>query len=804
MNWQKRARLGVAVFGIACAVGVYAVMGERVQQVAAPPPQRLDPKAVIESQGNILQQVRGTRQDYIIEAAQQLTYEGGATKLVGVKVTINNRGGRNYTITAREARAGEQQQELHLEGEVKLVASDGFEIATDEAFFTESEGRVRAPGAFTFQRGRMLGSGVGMDYDETNDILSIAGMADVLLTDEGDNTITEFTAGSGVFTRAEHLLSLTGDVHALHNEQVIDAAQAVAHLTDDDSRISAIELRERASVVGGGVGRGGGVGVSSAVGSAVGSGKGLDTMGADEIDLAYAEDGQTIERVALRGGGIVGVSASETTAGRQIAGETLDILLAADGAITNLTGRDGVRLDLGGTAAAPARSVKAKSLDGNGESGKGLTAVRFRDDVEYREEARKGRAARLVLSRVLQVAMANDAIDSAVFTGAVRFDEQGLQASGGEALYEPGKGTLKLIGGAENATPRVADEQVTVEGTTITIELVGRTMTADGTVKTTLRPRPAAPRAGGASGGRAAGGTGGTVGATPAPAPAAVTKLPGLLKQEQPANVNANAFVYEGAAGKAVYSGAATLFQGDTAVQADQISIDQTRGDLTATGNARSTIVLDSGSSVGRATTITYTDADRLITYDGIPEVLAPVPPARGRAGAVAPLVTPAPAPATGVRGAEPGSLGPAPGPAVPAPRAAVLAQLSGPQGDLRAVKIEIVLAAAGTSAGTSTAASAGAGASKVERLEAYTSVDLAVDKRKATGGRLTYFAADDRYVLTGAGAVPVKVVENCRQTTGQTLTFFKAVDRIIVDGNEQIRTQTTGGGPCSPTPLTR
>ena len=37
-------------------------------------------------------------------------------------------------------------------------------------------------------------------------------------------------------------------------------------------------------------------------------------------------------------------------------------------------------------------------------------------------------------------------------------------------------------------------------------------------------------------------------------------------------------------------------------------------------------------------------------------------------------------------------------------------------------------------------------------------------------------------------------IVDECgRETTGRTLTFFKATDRIVVDGNEQIRTQTSG-----------
>jgi len=86
-----------------------------------------------------------------------------------------------------------------------------------------------------------------------------------------------------------------------------------------------------------------------------------------------------------------------------------------------------------------------------------------------------------------------------------------------------------------------------------------------------------------------------------------------------------------------------------------------------------------------------------------------------------------------------------------------------------------------------------------MERLEAFDDVSLRLDTRLATSARLTYFADEERYVLTGTPTVPVKVTEACRETLGQTLTFFKTADRIIVDGNEERRTQTkTGGGPCA------
>jgi lipopolysaccharide export system protein LptA len=320
------------------------------------------------------------------------------------------------------------------------------------------------------------------------------------------------------------------------------------------------------------------------------------------------------------------------------------------------------------------------------------------------------------------VGMADDAIRSAVFTGNVAFRDQELQASGGEAIYAPDEGTLRLTAGTDKAQPRVADDQVTIDAVSIDLTLDGRRIAAMGGVKTTLKARAAGARAG-------------------APDAVPATKLPGLLKQEQPANVTATTLAYDGGAGKAAYDGNAALVQGDTAIRADRITIDQEKGDLFAAGNARSTFALDSGTSIGQANTIAYADAARTITYDGV---------------------------------------------AAKAPAAAVPARLSGTQGDLRAERIQILLAATGN---------------RAERLEAYTNVSLALDQRKASGARLTYYAVDDRYVMTGTGTAPVKVVDNCRETSGKTLIFFKSADRMIVDGNEEIRTQTTNGGACTSPP---
>jgi lipopolysaccharide export system protein LptA len=237
-------------------------------------------------------------------------------------------------------------------------------------------------------------------------------------------------------------------------------------------------------------------------------------------------------------------------------------------------------------------------------------------------------------------------------------------------------------------------------------------------------------------------------------------KKQGLVKQGQPANVSAAQLQYEGVPGRAVYTGGAQLWQGDTAIRGDAIRIDRENGNLSATGNARSTLAFGAESSIGRAEDIRYEDASRQIEYVGRKPPLTSA--TTGNTGQE-------PAPTTAARDAA----------GKPAP-----AQLSGPQGDLSAHRIVVHLAKS---------------ESRMDRLEAFDDISLRLDTRVATSSRVTYFAEDERYVLTGTAAVPVKVVDACRETTGQTLTFFKTTDRIIVDGNEERRTQTkTGGGPCA------
>ncbi len=111
-------------------------------------------------------------------------------------------------------------------------------------------------------------------------------------------------------------------------------------------------------------------------------------------------------------------------------------------------------------------------------------------------------------------------------------------------------------------------------------------------------------------------------------------------------------------------------------------------------------------------------------------------------------------------------------------------AQLVGEQGNLSAGTLVMQL---------------GKAENALDSLEATGLVTAIVDKRTVTGARLTYSPDEEKYVVVGA---PVKMIDaECQETSGKTLTFWKASDRVQVDGNNEVRTQTKGGGKCTAAP---
>jgi lipopolysaccharide export system protein LptA len=118
-----------------------------------------------------------------------------------------------------------------------------------------------------------------------------------------------------------------------------------------------------------------------------------------------------------------------------------------------------------------------------------------------------------------------------------------------------------------------------------------------------------------------------------------------------------------------------------------------------------------------------------------------------------------------------------------------------GDQGDLRGERLELYFDESGRG---------------LSRLEGFDAVRFALKARPGggprwgNGVRITYFAADERYVLSGPRATVVERIDGqqCRETTGRTLTFFTSTDSVVVDSDNNSRTLTQTGTTCQePTP---
>jgi lipopolysaccharide export system protein LptA len=435
-----------------------------------------------------------------------------------------------------------------------------------------------------------------------------------------------------------------------------------------------------------------------------------------DIDLRYGSDGQTIQHAFVNADAVIQLAGESGQPGRQITANVIDVSIGPDGAtIGGLSARDNLKLTLPAEASGVARVIEANTLESTGDPKKGLDAAHFTGNVRFDERGPK--VARAARSGALDVTVGPgfSSIDDARFSRAVRFADDPLFATAALARYSIERGTLDLSGSEPGSLrPHVVDDRLVVDASTVSVKLEGPIVTAEGQVKSLLQPKKAGAKDDD-------------------------TRLPSMLKDDQPVNVTAGRLEYQGTSEQASYTGTAQLWQGETLVKGSTIQLDTKKGDLVADGPAMTVSLLEQEDkngkkekvrSTGTAGYFKYEDKDRRATYIGD-------------------------------------------------------AHLIGPQGDMTSPKIELYLKESGD---------------ELERVEAYEAVTLRGNGRKTTGVRLTYFGDDNRYVVVGA---PVTIVDDCGgETTGRTLTVYWTTDWFVVDGrdvhgNEQVRTQSTGKSNC-------
>ena len=214
-------------------------------------PRRLDPNTAAKTIGGDVVQLKGDKQNIRIEFKGQTTSREGETKVLGVKIMVDNRDGRNYVVTGKEAFIGQQNSSFDVRGDVKLQTSDGLTALSQHATYADAEKIVRVPGAVTFTRGRMSGSGIGFTYDEQRDTMWILDKADVKFAAEGTAGPMAFTAGTFGYARRDRYMRLEKTLHIDREGQLIDATESTVRLFPDRDEPDYLELRGGSKITGG-------------------------------------------------------------------------------------------------------------------------------------------------------------------------------------------------------------------------------------------------------------------------------------------------------------------------------------------------------------------------------------------------------------------------------------------------------------------------------------------------------------------------------------------------------------------------
>lgn len=475
------------------------------------------------------------------------------------------------------------------------------------------------------------------------------------------------------------------------------------------------------------------------------------TLAADEMLVYLFPDRDEPDSIELRGSASI-TGGAGFGALQAMRATSVNIDYADDGRTVQhltLAGEASIAL-AGGTAAAAGQRLAAEWIDIALAPDGAITSLVGRERLIVTLPAQAATPARTIRAAELTGdGVAGAGLTSMRFTGGVDFREGGTAKTAATRIARSTTLTLALTtgGAAERATfgGDTTFEDGTLKATAaearylITddrLVLAGKPGTPPRVTDTGLEVGATDIAIGLATNAVSATGAVSTV-MQPAAARAGSgpSRTPALLAGDQPLFAAAEGFEYDSQARRATYTGKARLWQGATDIRAATVTLDEQKGDLTAGGGVTSTLAL---ASAGGAAPAKGTIArGQELAYDDAART------------------------ATYTSGA----------------------QMSGPAGDLTSDRIALVLASAERT---------------LERIEGYGNVVARVAARDARGGRLTYHASDERYVLTGA---PVTFTEDCRVTTGRTLTFFGTAGKLLVDGNEAVRTVSKGGGRCTPTP---
>ncbi|MXZ72772.1 MAG: hypothetical protein F4Z04_14900 [Acidobacteria bacterium] len=696
--WQRPLRLALALSVVAFGVVVGLGVRDRRAPEATVALDGADPDAILQSRGARITLGDGT----VIKADQQFAYADGRSRLVAVDVAVPENDERiGLRIRGGEATGSQDEGEWTLSGDVAIETDDGMTGLTDEASYADGDGIVRMLAPARFEQGWMTLTGGTSRYDRRRGLLHLDRQARVRLRTGNDDTAgeTRIEADRALVARADGYMRFEGNVLIDAGDRQMAANEAIVNFDPDASRLEGVELTGGARLEGSDRAPGG-----------------LRALSAEVITVTYVDGG--LDRAAVAGGGHVELHSDADRDGATIAAQTLDLRFAggsdSDG-FDQLRARDGVTLNLPAID-GPARQIGADRLDLElGESVDRTTEVRLDGAVEFREpeptESGASSGERIIRAERLVAALQDNItrLGDARFSGAVTLETGAVRGVADVATYAPDEATFILLTDEAGNPPRVEDRWGSIQGATVTVRLDGPDIEAVETVRGILQLDNDAD------------------GLT----------TPGLFDEGPPIYATGERFVYDAGESSATYAGQARLWQGETEIRAETISIQELTGNLEARESVTTrTTMVRHDHETGEAAPTTANSRGAAFEYDNEARQISYLGEAR----------------------------------------------LDSDGTDLAGKTITLQLAD---------------DARTLEQIKASDEVRLLLDGRRAAGETLSYDDADGRYDMTGT---PVRVVEElgggCRETTGRAVTFYVAGDSVTVDGRAEARTASSTG-PC-------
>ena len=326
---------------------------------------------------------------------------------------------------------------------------------------------------------------------------------------------------------------------------------------------------------------------------------------------------QTLRTATLTGGAMLTTVGEGGAVGAQIRGRSMHLQFDSDGAVLrDLRVEQAVSLALPARPGSPARRITATQLTATGVTGTELENARFEGNVVFEEQPagdRSGSPGRVLRARALDATLGSGLaeLEDAKFVGDVRLEDDTVTALADEALYTVSDGRIQLLtGGGEGRVPRLDDDRGSVQARTLTVNVDGAGVSAEGDVKSVLTGEGSAESA---DAGRV---------------------RPSLLGAGETVYVTAGRFTYDDDQKTAVYSAGARLWQAETEFEGDQIVLDEGRGDIAAQGGVRTrtritqvndeTGLPEESTTIGRAETFRFDDAAHRVTYTTDARVTSP------------------------------------------------------------------------------------------------------------------------------------------------------------------------------------